>query len=297
MGGRLWLTACLFYIGTAWGLVPSLAKLAMVEGADVLAATFQQSLAGGLLLVLLTLIRGKAFRLSWHHIWFYTVCGFTGTTIPTAIVFAASAEVGAGMIAIMIALAPVLTYLGALVFGVESADRWRMAGVALGFLAIILIVVPDLEFGSGALTIWLLAALLIPVCYGAESLIITLKRPSDGDAVMLVAGMLLSSAVVLFPVVLLAGTLETSVTRMDSAAWAVGAIVLINVSCYVMFLYLISAAGPVFATFAGYLNMAAGVMWGILLWQESFTPWIWGAVFLLAGAMYLVRERPPSPLP
>ena len=39
--------------------------------------------------------------------------------------------------------------------------------------------------------------------------------------------------------------------------------------------------------------MVAGVIWGIVLWQESHSSWVWGAVVLLAVAMYLVSERRP----
>ena len=165
MGRQLWLIGCLLFIGISWGVVPSLARLATSEGADTLNATFLQSLAGGLVLLALTLVRGKRLHLSWRHMWFYTVCGFTGTTIPTAIIFAASPEVGAGMIAIVIALAPILTYFGALVLGFEPHSFWRLAGIALGFAAVLLIVLPDLEIGLESLTAWLLISLFIPTCY------------------------------------------------------------------------------------------------------------------------------------
>ena len=291
MGRQLWLIGCLLFIGISWGVVPSLARLATSEGADTLNATFLQSLAGGLVLLALTLVRGKRLHLTWRHMWFYTVCGFTGTTIPTAIIFAASPEVGAGMIAIVIALAPILTYFGALVLGFEPHSFWRLVGIVLGFAAVFLIVLPDLEVGLKSLTAWLLISLFIPTCYAIESLIIALRRPPEGDAMMLVAGMLLSSALVLLPVVLLGGAADELVPGWDTASVAVGSIAIINVTAYVIFLYLISAAGPIFATFAGYLNMVSGVFWGIVLWQESHSPWVWGAVVLLVVAMYLVTER------
>ena len=291
MGRQLWLIGCLLFIGISWGVVPSLARLATSEGADTLNATFLQSLAGGLVLLALTLVRGKRLHLTWRHMWFYTVCGFTGTTIPTAIIFAASPEVGAGMIAIVIALAPILTYFGALVLGFEPHSFWRLAGIVLGFAAVFLIVLPDLEVGLKSLTAWLLISLFIPTCYAIESLIIALRRPPEGDAMMLVAGMLLSSALVLLPVVLLGDAADELVPGWDTASVAVGSIAIINVTAYVIFLYLISAAGPIFATFAGYLNMVSGVFWGIVLWQESHSPWVWGAVVLLVVAMYLVTER------
>ena len=291
MGRQLWLTGCLLFVGVAWGVVPSLARLATTAGADTFHATFLQALIGGLVLLAATLVRARRFHLSWHHLWFYTACGFTGTTIPTAIIFAASPEIGAGMIAIVIALAPILTYLGALILGFEPHRFWRLCGIALGLAAVLLIVIPDLEFRLESLTAWLLISLFIPTCYAIESLIIALRRPPQGDAVMMVAGMLLSSALVLLPVVLLDGRAGALVPGWDVASAAVGGLAIVNVTSYVIFLYLISAAGPVFATFVGYLNMVSGVIWGAIIWQESHSPWVWAAVVLLGVAMFLVTER------
>ncbi len=291
MDRQLWLTGCLIFVGIAWGAVPSLARLATTEGADTLHATFLQALIGGLVLLAATLVRGRRFHLSWRHLWFYTVCGFTGTTVPTAIIFAASPEIGAGMTAIVMALAPILTYFGACVLGFEPHRFWRLCGIALGFAAVLLIVLPDLRFGLESLTAWLLISLFIPTCYAIESLIIALRRPPEGDAMMLVAGMLLSSALVLLPAVLLGGSVDAIALGWDAVSAAVGGIAIINVTSYVIFLYLISAAGPIFATFAGYLNMVSGVIWGIVVWQESHSPWVWAAVVLLGVAMYLVTER------
>jgi len=288
---KFWLLASLLTIGTVWGLVPSLAKLVTLEGASALGATFWQSLGGGLLLYVITLVRGRRLHLSKHHVIFYLVCGTTGTSLPTLIIFLAAGEISAGLISIIIALTPIITYGLALAYRIEVLIPVRVVGIVLGFIAVLMITLPGVDSSSALATLWIVAMLIVPFSYSAENLIITLKRPPHGDGISLVAGMLLSSAVVLFPIALFSDALAPAAMASLPAQMAVVGIVLANTLSYVLFLFLVTHAGPVYAAQCGYLNMVIGVLWGIVIWNETHSMWVWAAVVVLAGGMFLVKEQ------
>ena len=295
---KLWLGGCLIAAGGIWGLVPSLAKLATAEGVNALGATFWQALAGGLLLLGITVSRGRRLYLSRHHIVFYFICGFTGTTIPTAIIFVAAGELTAGLISILIALTPIATYAILLFMGREVFLPVRLLGILLGLVAVVLLVFPGANVGVQAAPLWIAIALCVPLLYATENVVISVKRPPYSDEISLVAGMLLSSSLVLAPVIFLTDNFQPLTVRHDTGQLAILGIATFNVISYVLFLYLVRIAGAVYAAQAGYWSMLLGVAWGMALWDETHTSWVWLAMLLMLGGMFLVKEHslPAAPV-
>ena len=66
---------------------------------------------------------------------------------------------------------------------------------------------------------------------------------------------------------------------------------LINITGYVMFLELIRLAGPLFAAQMGYVVTAAGVLWGIVIFNETHSAWVWAALLVLFAGVALVNPR------
>ena len=73
--------------------------------------------------------------------------------------------------------------------------------------------------------------------------------------------------------------------------WWIPALSLINIIGYVMFLELISMAGPLFAAQMGYVVTAAGVLWGIVIFNEVHSAWVWAALVVLLAGVALVNPR------
>ena len=65
----------------------------------------------------------------------------------------------------------------------------------------------------------------------------------------------------------------------------------INVVAYGLFLYLVIYAGPVFASQTAYVVTLSGVFWGILIFNESHSVWIWLSMALMIVALSLVQPR------
>ncbi len=291
MKRKLRVLFCLFMAGGLWGLTPSLAKLATATGAHPLGLTLWQALGGGIVLLAITVARGRVVLVSRAHAYFYLVCGVVGTAAPTLLLFASAPHLSAGVLAIVIAAVPLLTYGIALVFRIDLASPIRILGVGLGFAAMLLIVLPGGNLNPIMSALWVLIALGIPLSYAIENVFIALRRPPGGDEISLVAGMLLASAAMLTPIVLVSDTFVPMTGPWGQVEWAILAMVFVNFITYVFFLYLVRLAGPVFASQAGYWSMVFGVLWGIVIWDETHASSVWAALGLMLLGMALVKER------
>lgn len=287
---RMWLSVCLLMAGGLWGLSPSLARFAIEDGADPLGLTLWQGVAGGGLMLSISLLRGRLLPVGRRHLRFYLVCGLLGTALPTWLFFSVSRHIPAGVTAVMIAAVPLMTYAVALPLRLERLSRLRVTGIALGFAAVLLLVLPEDAAGLSTPVLWVLVALLLPACYSAENLVLALYRPS-GDDIVLVSGMLLASSALIAPMVLLTETGVDMMPPWSRAQWATAGLVIVNIVSYTFFLYLVKKAGPVFAAQAGYLSMLCGVAAGSALHGETHSSWFWLALAMMLAGMVLVRER------
>ena len=139
--------------------------------------------------------------------------------------------------------------------------------------------------------LWVLIALLMPLGYASENVFVAIKSPRHTQSTTLVAGMLLMGGLMMTPVVLATDTWYAITWPLNEAEISVVAIFIINVLSYVLFLGLIYAAGPVFASMSGYFAVLTGVVWGVVLLDENHGAWFWAALVTLLAAMALVRER------
>jgi drug/metabolite transporter (DMT)-like permease len=69
---------------------------------------------------------------------------------------------------------------------------------------------------------------------------------------------------------------------------------LINAIAYSLFIFLIKRTGPVFASQTGYIVTIGGMFWGILLFNEIYSMWVWFSLLIIILGVVLVapREKP-----
>jgi drug/metabolite transporter (DMT)-like permease len=299
VSGRLANVALLVGCGVAWSLVFSLAKIAGSSGHHPLGLTFWQGVGGGLMLLSISALRRRRAPLDARHLGFYLVCGIFGTALPTCLMFVAAPKVGAGILAIVMALVPLLTYGGSILAGIDRAATRRVTGIGLGFGAVLMIVLPEAGV-DGSPLLWLLVALAIPASYTAENMVLALKRPDKVDAITLVGVFQLAGAAVLLPVTLATGTFVGLDGPWGAPEWAAVAMFVTNAASYALFLVVLRRTGPVFAAQSAYIITVTGVLWGMALFGERHGPWIWAALAVMLAGMALVQERKvsaPAPAP
>ena len=86
----------LLYMGGAWGLGFSLAKLAAVDGTTPIGIAFWQCILAGLLLLVFVFFRRTKISLSWQLIKLYLIVGLLGAAIPTTCFHCAALKRGWG---------------------------------------------------------------------------------------------------------------------------------------------------------------------------------------------------------
>ena len=70
-----------------------------------------------------------------------------------------------------------------------------------------------------------------------------------------------------------------------------------------MFFYTIKTAGPVFASQCAYIVTISGVLWGIVIFAEVHSIWVWLSVVVMMAGLALVtptgknsKELAPRPV-
>jgi drug/metabolite transporter (DMT)-like permease len=287
---RLAIYLTMVFCGGIWGLVPALAKTATEDGAHPFGLTWWQGIGGGVILLVVLAIRRKRLPLDKTHLQLYVFCGLIGTIMPTLALFYAAEHVSAGIMAMLMATVPIAAYILSLALRIDKFQVMRTLGIALGVVAVALLVLPGSET-SITDPLWVLVALLVPLGYAIENVFVAVRSPRGTNATVLVCGMVLTGGLIMTPVMLATGTWYPITWPLSNAELSVLAIFVVNILSYGMFIALIFAAGPVLASMAGYFTVLTGILWGMALLGESHGLWFWVALVTMLAGMAMVRER------
>jgi drug/metabolite transporter (DMT)-like permease len=140
---------------------------------------------------------------------------------------------------------------------------------------------------------WFLLALLAPVMFAAANVSAALLQPPASSSVATAAGVLFGSALVILPVMLLAGQAWVP-TRLDNAAIGTLLAIAINAVFLILFLEIVRRAGPVFFAQFNYLAVLAGVAWGAAIFGERLSIYVIAAMVLMFVGVFLAGYRGPA---
>jgi drug/metabolite transporter (DMT)-like permease len=175
--------------------------------------------------------------------------------------------------------------------------RWLgLIGLLFGFAGVVLIVAPGASAAEPIAWQWFLLALLAPVMFAAANVSAALLRPPASSSVATAAGVLFGSALVILPVMLIAGQAWVP-TRLDDAAIGTLLAIAINAVFLVLFLEIIRRAGPVFFAQFNYLAVLAGVAWGAVVFGERLSIYVIAAMALMFVGVFLSGYRRPAAKP
>ena len=243
------------------------------------------------MLLVVCAVRRKWPVVNRRFLLFYLVVGSFGSVIPGTLFFYAAPHVPAGILAITVATVPLLTYGAAWLFRIDSFSAKRVSGIFAGLLAIVLLVAPDTSLPEPAMAGWVLIVLLASVFYTAENIYVDICIPEDADMMALLAGALVLGGILVLPLVLYVDAFVPLTGNWAQTEWAVVAMAVIGSIAYTCYLMVLKSSGAVFASQAGYTVTLAGVLWGVIIFDETHSAWVWLALCLIMIGLALVTPR------
>lgn len=226
----------------------------------------------------------------------WLVLGSVNGWIPNILVAFALERMAAGMASMVQAATPLFTaYFAHLLFADERLSRQRVVGLAIGFGGTMLLVAPRL--GQGGAEAWAILAMIgVVIGYGSGNIYARYRRAVRPERLAL--GQQVVSAAVSLPLAfVIAGPMAT-VVAMQNHGWALFVLGLFCTAIPIlMFMRLITRAGPTKASMTGYLAPAAAVFLATLFLGERLSlSQIMGGIVILVGVA-IITLAPPAKKP
>lgn len=291
MTGGLRPYVALVGLGLCWGFSIPMTKLAVSTGHHPLGVIAWQSILMVGFLTTLILMRGGRFVLRPGVLSLYLVVALSGTLVPNLFSFHAAAELPAGVMAIVIALVPMFAMPIALVMRVERWQPRRLGGIALGALAVVLLVGPEASLPQAGAAVFVLVALVAPLCYGFEGNYLARNGTRGLDPVQVLWGANVIGLILSVPLALGSGAWIGPLEGFGVPEAAIVGASVAHCVAYVGYVWLVGRAGSVFASQIAYVVTAAGVLWAMILLGERYSGWVWLAFVLILCGLELVRPR------
>jgi drug/metabolite transporter (DMT)-like permease len=287
---RFWLI--LLALGAGWGLTQPFSKIAVSGDYQSFGIIFWQSAIGVVMLSVVSLIRRKGLPMGAAHLRVYAVIALVGTVVPNAFSYISYKQLDAGIMSIVIATVPIFAFPIALAMGNERMRLLRLVGLFLGFAGVLFLILPGQEAIGQVSVIYILIALIAPALYGFEGNWVARFGTAGLDPLQVIFGSSLVGLVVSAPLALALGQWISPNYPPSNPDWAVLASSSIHVVVYSSDVWLIAAAGPVFAVQVSYIVTLSGVIWARLILGESYSPWVWAALALVLAGVFLVQPKP-----
>ena len=266
---RAWLAPLVYLLsgGALLGLSTNLAKIAGDIQLSALAFLFWSISGATLILLILAALRQNLPPVNARTIEYYSISALLGVAGANLLFFTAIPHVGAGFVALIITLPPLLTYIGALTIKMEKFQVMRASGVMSALagaftLAFHKLSTPDTDY------FWILLALVGPVLLAMGNLYRTLRWPEGVSSDALAPGMLIAASILLLGVGFLPG-FSLSVPAGHLPIMLIALQALVFAGQFLLLFLLQKSGGPVFLSLLGSVGAMVSVPVAILLQGEA----------------------------
>ncbi|MGR3804517.1 DMT family transporter [Marinibacterium profundimaris] len=295
---RLAAFGAMIAVALGWGLSMPLSKIAVSTGYGHFGLIFWQSLIGAALLAAIALGRRKPPSVGPAQWRTWIVLALTGSVIPSAAFYSAIAHLPAGVMSIVISLVPMMAFPLAMALGLEGFAMRRFLGLLVGLGGTLLLILPGASLpgaGAGALG-WIAIAMIAPCCYAIEGNYVARFGTAGMDPFQVMLGASLTGAAMVLPLALATGQFISPLRVFGAADWALVGYSLISIMAYSGYVWLVGAAGAVFAVQVSYLVTAFGILASMIFLGERYAAVTWLAFVLVISGIFLVQPRRQSRL-
>ena len=282
----------LLMIGSLWGFFFVLIKNTVTNGIHPTAYVFWFCLGSGTVVFLIGLSRGSRPPMTKRHLAYYFRVAALRFTFANMILYAAQGKLPVGIMAVIMAFTPIFTHLVSLITKIEELGWIRLLGIFLGFIGVLIIVIPKASLPDPLLAGWVLIGFCTPLMHGLAYVFLSdSNRPPNIDSLQLAGGTLLAAAVMALPISLALGEFHMLAPPFTSGELSMMLhFVLAGFNFYGIF-ELIRIAGPTYMSQSSFLSVVFGVFFGVVLLGEQHSLFVWVAIALILGGITLVNYR------
>lgn len=228
-----------------------------------------------------------------HLLWGWMIAiGIVGYSIPFLIFPWAQQYVESGLAGVYMAFMPLWTLGLAYFFADEKLSARRVAGFAMGFAGVMILMGPEAIGGVAGSSLVAQAGLLLATFLYAASAVLSRRAPTARPRVFS-AGIVLAGAVFVTPALVF--------TSIDPAAWSPKSVVSVIILglgptalAGVIIIMIIRRAGASFMALGNYFTPVIAVIAGALLFQERLDPTALAALgVIFAGVAISQRKGNP----
>ncbi|MDP6475241.1 MAG: DMT family transporter [Alphaproteobacteria bacterium] len=287
--GALALTI-LLVLGLCFGVSFTLNKLAITNGVPVIPFVFWQSAGATLIILAIAAAVRQLPAMTGAHLRIYVVMALLNVAIPYLVLSYVAPKLPASLLPIVLALTPGVIYLMALALGLERFGVMRFAGICIGLVGVLVILLPKASLPEPGMAGWLALSLVATFSYALRAVLVPLMRPPATTSLSLASGLLVAATAIMLAIMAVSGQWWAFGGEFGIGHWATVGGMLNNALLLVLIFEVIRLAGPVFFGGVNYISMLVGVALGIAIFNESHTLWVWLAIALVLAGLYLVNR-------
>ena len=259
----------LFALVAMWGSAFMMTGIA-VRGFSPTVLVTVRLIMSAVLLGGLVLLRGMRFPLLGRFWLFSLLIALAGNCVPFWLISFGQQQVESGLAGILMGIMPLTTMVLAHFFVPgERLNVIKATGFAIGFTGLVVLLGPAalLELkGQGNTLLYELAILGGAVCYAIQAIVARHRPPAD--PLVAAAGVMVMGSLVMLPIGAAGAPAELAAAPVGPL-WALLALAVVATSiATVVFLKLVTVAGPSFTSFINYLIPVWAVLMGMLFLGE-----------------------------
>ena len=278
-------------IGVGTGLMYALNRIATTSGIPFIPYSFWTVVLSAIVLFVASVIARVPPRLSGQHVQSYATIGLLNMALPLSVLTFVAPKVPAAILSLGQPLLPMITYALALGVAIERLRLMRLGGLVLGLVGVLLIVAPDSSMPEPGMAGWVLIALTAQLSIAVGAIAATKYAPPNASSLTMAAGVQTCAALFLLPAMAVDGSWWAFDSGIGNGELALLAVAAFFVFFWICFFEIIRRAGPVFFSTVNYIATLAGVVWGILIFGDVLSSWLWAALAVMLAGLYLMNRR------
>ncbi|MFB2561988.1 DMT family transporter [Rhizobium sp. IMFF44] len=280
----------LVLLGALWGGSFFFAHIAVAEIPPLALVLYRVSIAALVLHVWLRL-RNISFAPAIARSASFLGLALLNNIIPFSLIFSGQTEIGAGLASVLYATTPLWTVLVAnLLTADEKLSASKLAGVALGITGAAIMIGPGLFANLGGPTWAKLAIIGAAISYAFAA--VFAKRFRDMKPVVVAAGQLSASAIVMVPIVLLLYHPSEIVSTNISIWLSIGTLAIVTTAfAFILYFNLIASAGATNASLVTLLVPASAIILSTAFLGERLEPYEFLGLALIVSSLVVVDGR------